>query len=373
VPSVLVLGGGYAGIAAVTRLLRRPGREWKITLVDRGEGHELQTRLPAVLAGRLTTEKAVIPFTRLLDGRVDLIHGAATAIMPAERAANVGAQTIRADHLVIAVGGTPDFLGIGGAAENCFVFKSVADAQALQGAIAGFDRSRPIHAVVVGAGYTGTEVAGELAHWPDRQIEVVVVADTDRLLQDGAERLGVVAQHILADAGVTFRLGVMVDRVTGSSVHLETGEEIPADIVVWAAHTSGAGATLDAPWRLTVDGRIVTEPSLQAAGFPRVWVAGDAAAIYDYRLDRPVPSSAQMAVEEGRLIADNILAVEAGLPPEEFRPVKLGEALTLGDGTGVADVGGVVVTGRAAGAAKEAALVRYLLRIGGPRLAARYA
>lgn len=372
-PSVLVLGGGYAGIAAATRLSRRLGRDWQITLVDRGEGHELQTRLPAVLSGRVAPAKAVIPFPQLLGNRVDLVRGSVTAVAPEILVADVDGRAFRADHLVVAIGGTPDFLGIPGAAENCFVFKSLADVRALRAAIDARDRARPIRAVVVGAGYTGTEVAGELAHFPGRHVDVTVVADTARLLQDGAERLGIVAQDILGDAGVTFRLGVLVDRVTRNSVHLRTGEEIPADLIVWAAHMSGAGAKLGASWRLSVDGRIVSDPTLQASGLPGVWVAGDAASIYDYRLDRPVPSSAQMAVEEGRLIADNILSVITGPIPLEFRAVTLGEALTLGAGTGVADVGGVVVTGRAAEAAKAAALVRYLLRIGGPRLVARYA
>lgn len=372
-PSVLVLGGGYGGIAAVTRLSRRLGRDWTITLVDRGDGHELQTRLPVVLSGRLAPQKAVIPFSSLLGDRVEVIHDRVTAVDPEGREARVGERTIAADHLVVALGGTPDFLAIQGAAENCFVFKSLADALALRAAINSRNTNGALRVVVIGAGYTGTEVAGELAHWSGRRIEVVVVADAERLLQDGAERLGVVAQNILSDAGVAFRLGVLVERVTGDGVHVQGGDEIPADLTVWAAHTSGAGAALDGLWRLSVDGRIATDPYLQAAGFPGVWAAGDAASIFDYRLDRPVASSAQMAVEEGRLIADNVLAVATGSPPLEFRPIKLGEALALGGGTGVADVGGLVVTGRAAEAAKEAALVRYLLRIGGPRLAARYA
>ena len=371
-PSVIVVGGGYAGVSAVLTLARALGSTWSVTLVDRRPEHELQTRLPAVLSGRVAVDRAAIPFERILPPRVRFLLASVLGIDPANRLVETDAGSLQADEMVVTLGAAPDFLGIRGAAEQSLVFKSLADTQTLRTRVQSF--SRPFRVVVVGAGYTGTEVAGEFAHRPDGPAaSVEMVAEATRLLQDGSERVGVIAERLLERAGVRFRLGVTVDRVTANTVHIDSGDEIPADVIVWAARSTGSRILRKAPWRLSADGRLVTDPYLRVAGYPHVWAAGDAAAIYDYRHDHPVASSAQMAVEEGRTVGANIAAIAAGRSAREFRPVNLGEALALGGRSGVADVGGVVVIGRAAIAAKRAALVRYLVQIGGSRLAAEYA
>jgi NADH dehydrogenase len=146
---------------------------------------------------------------------------------------------------------------------------------------------------------------------------------------------------------------------------------LEADVVLWAAH-SRAWPLCGNTARAGVDGRVVVDPYLQAEGLSRVFVAGDTALAYDYVHDRVASSSAQLAVQQGALVARNLAAALEGRPLREYRPHILGEALSLGR-DGAAEVGGVVVTGRAALAVKEAALVRYLRSLGGVRFVSEYA
>jgi NADH dehydrogenase len=103
-----------------------------------------------------------------------------------------------------------------------------------------------------------------------------------------------------------------------------------------------------------------------------VYVAGDAAEVFDFTRGKPVPWTAQLAVQEGEVVARNIAASLEDRPLTEFQAWPLGEALSLGGTDAVAEVAGLVLSGRPAAMVKRAALLRYLRSLGGPRLIARY-
>jgi len=232
---------------------------------------------------------------------------------------------------------------------------------------------------IVGAGYTGTEVAGELAEWNLRlrragarqRLEVTVVAQDPGLLPEGNARLAAIAERVLRSKGVAFDLGATVFGLEPGRLLLE-GSALPADLILWAARSRASPALGDSGWRRGPDGRVRVDPYLRAEGLDRVYVAGDTAFAYDYRRDRLAPASAQLALAEADLVARNLAAESAKRSLREFRPRQIGEALSLGGKDGAAEVTGVVVSGRSALAVKEAALLRYLASLGGVQLAASY-
>ena len=229
--------------------------------------------------------------------------------------------------------------------------------------------------LIVGAGYTGTELAGELASLRESRrvaAEIIVVADVDRLLPQGNEGLAEVARQVLLSKGVELCLQRGVHKVENGCVLLSDGRCIEADVIVWAAQTEPSPVGT-AGWALGPLGRIVADSYLRASGQSHTFVAGDTAHIVDPSSGVPLPASAQLAVQEGRSAALNVIRAIRGDPLREFRPRVAGEALTLGGSDGVAEVAGVVLTGRRALAVKRAALARYLLTLGGPRLLVRYA
>jgi NADH dehydrogenase len=377
-PSVLVVGGGYAGLRAALTLDRYLSSEWEIDLLDRLPAHQLLTRLPEVVGGRLSPDQAQVPFSRVLPRRVQLIQADVTEIDSATRLVVAETGKWVPDRLLVALGSVPSFDSIDGARSRSMVLRSVSDAVALRSAIQAL-WTRPVspHVVVVGAGYTGTEVAGELVALDRRTggavaaMHVTIVAQDSTLLPHGNPELARVAERKLRDAGVRLILGVRVRSVDPESLTTEEGEVLTADVVVWAARSRAAPELMTPPGGRGLDDRVRVDPYLRAYGADGVYVLGDEGLAYDYSHDRPVAASAQLAVEEGRIAADNLVREIRGRPLREFRPRVVGEALSLGD-DGVAELGGIVVTGRAALAVKQMALARYLAGLGGPGLIADY-
>jgi NADH dehydrogenase len=242
------------------------------------------------------------------------------------------------------------------------------------------DQASTLSIVVVGSGYTGTELAGELAEPGNlplgagrRAVNVTVVSMDSRLLAEGNERLAAVAQRALTAKGVRFLLGVRVQQVDAAGVMLESGRRIPADLVVWAARTRAPREVAQDGVMAGLAGKIAVDPYLRVPGCEGVYAAGDVALVRDYRWGTYVPATAQFALGQADTMAHNIAAELDGQGLQEYRPHSLGEALSLGGKEGVAELGGVLVTGNAALAAKNAALARYLYRLGGLRLVRQYA
>jgi NADH dehydrogenase len=352
-----------------------------LVLVDRLPYHQLLPRLPDVAVGKLPASKACIPFTRILGRRVRRLHVSASQIDLAARRLSWEGGELEADWLLLTPGSAADPLDVPGALTIGLPLKSVEQARGFARLLLQrIDTTTRPKIVVVGSGYTGTELAGELADpgtFPPRPsgappVDVTVVSLDSRLLAEGNERLAGVAERVLRAKGVRFLLGVAVRRVDQGGVVLESGSRLAADLVVWAARTRAPREVAD-----SVDsgngGRIEVDSYLRVPGHERVYAAGDAALVRDYHTGRWVASTAQLALGQADVIARNIAAEIEGRPLREYRALSLGEALSLGGTDGAAEVGGVIVTGRAAIAAKRAALARYLYNLGGVRLVRDYA
>jgi NADH dehydrogenase len=283
----------------------------------------------------------------------------------------------RADWLIVCLGSAMDQSLIPGGIDDIYFVKSLDEALALRSRLfALLQERRALRITVVGAGYSSVEVAGELAALHESEgllrrrstVDVQLFALEDRLLPEGNPRLALVAERKLIEKGVTLGLGRSIDQLERGRVRLDGGKVIPSDITIWAGQTRASQVLGAEHWVRGQRGRIQVDPYLRAKGLERVYIAGDAAEVYDYVTDRMVPANAQAALGQADVIAKNILAEIRGRPLREYRYRSPGEALSLGRSDGVAEVEGAVLTGRAAIAVKQAALLRYLATLGGPRL-----
>jgi NADH:ubiquinone reductase (H+-translocating) len=118
--------------------------------------------------------------------------------------------------------------------------------------------------------------------------------------------------------------------------------------------------------QLVSAGKIAVDPYLSVEGQERIFACGDASSAYDYAKGQVSASSAQLALQEGDVVARNIDAMVRGRPLREYRPRVIGEALSLGGDDAVAEVGGLLLFGRAAAVVKRAALLRYLAGLSFP-------
>lgn len=367
---VAILGGGYGGLAAARELAAQTGKDWRIVLVDRRPAHELTTRLPRVLSGCVTWERARIPYRSVLPRRVELVEAEISEIDVESRRVSTSAGSISPDWLVLALGAVPGEDGVPGVGTFGQRLKTVGDALALRRSLLSVAAESQLRVVVVGGGYTGTEVAGELSVWRPGPPHVTVAAEDPTLLPGGNTALSGIAERTLRQRGVRLQLGVKVAALEPGGVVLSTGEAIPSDLAVWAA-PSVAAPVVRALGSAAPGGRITAGPDLRVRGLEHVYAVGDDA--YFPQPDAPsLPSSAQVAVAAGIHAARSILLQGSDRPPTDFRPQLVGEALTLGADSGAAEILGTVVTGRLALAIKQAALGRYLYRLGGARLVRRY-
>ncbi len=377
-PAVCIVGGGYAGVRAARELAVRLDRTWSITLIDRGECHQLITRLPEVVAEKIQAHDACVPFARILQRRIHHLRAEVLAVDLPARRVETSEGSIDPDILVIALGTAPDFLGIPGAETHCLTVKSVRDAVRLRDTLQALRQSRTVtRVVIIGAGYTGTEVAGELSA-PEYRVseagdlgwvDVRIVAEDSRLLPQASPQISASVQHILQRRNVPLHMGESVQSVDETGLQTESGERYGADLVVWAGQTrvaiavhGGAGSDIPAA-KFSVD------PYLRVGSHDAIFACGDASLAYDYAHGRVSASSAQLALQQGDIVAQNIDSTVRGKPLREYRPRVLGEALSLGGSDAVAEVGGVLLSGRAAATVKRAALLRYLAGLSLPALA----
>ncbi|WP_242891932.1 NAD(P)/FAD-dependent oxidoreductase [Actinomadura litoris] len=368
-PDVLILGGGFAAVwsaAAATRLLREEGAERSVTVVAPDDHMVIRPRLYQADPGAMR-----VPLDDVLGPiGVERVRGLATAVHTDRSAVTVrgrdGSVTeLSYQRLVLATGSAlakPDLPG----AEHLHNVDTVQAAIALDEHLHALPEGPGRRtAVVIGAGFTGLEVATELAGRMRAPgvagdaadgVRVVLVERADVLGPDLGPGPRPVITSALEELGVEVRLGASVTEVTPNGVVLGDGTSIPASTVVWTAGVQASPLTRDVPAERDRIGRLVTDAYLRVPGVPGVYAAGDTAAapVEDGNVTMP---SCQHATPLGRHAGHNAAADLLGLTPAEFAPDPYVTCLDLGAAGAVFTTGferTVESTGETAKARKRA-------------------
>ncbi|SDD69807.1 NADH dehydrogenase [Sanguibacter gelidistatuariae] len=356
-PHVVVIGGGFAGVAAVKALAGAPV---KITLVDRRVYKTFQPLLYQVATGGLNAGDVTyfLRSLRLRQKNLRVVHEHLVGI-------NTETKTIRLlddveigyDYLVLANGVTTNYFGTPGAKEHAFAVYSRSQALAirdtlfvrLEHAAASPGTHDGLHIVVVGGGATGVEIAGALAELRDQGLrpaypEIRGDAFNVSIVQRGGEvlkafpvSLRVYAAKQLAKRNVDLHLGAGVASVLPDAVKLTDGTRIRSDLTIWA--TGVAPHPEVGEWNLPIGahGRVTTGPDLQVEGLPGVFAAGDIAATpFD------LPQLAQPAIQGGRHAGKQIRNLLAGRPTTPLRYIDKGTLAVIGRSAAVGDIAGKI-------------------------------
>jgi NADH dehydrogenase len=367
---IVVLGGGFGGVATTRHLERGCGRrpDVEITLVSRDNFFVLTPLLFEACSGTLELRHCAQPIRPALRS-ARFIEAMVETVDPVARIVRASASDGRSyelpyDHLVVALGASTNETLIPGS-ELAHTFKTVADALVLRNhLIEQFERAdaerdserrrRALTMVVIGGGLVGVELLGELTAFAGdvlrfyptvrrEELSFHLIEAGQRILPELDAKLAAKAARVLQTRGADIRTATPVRRIEAGQVHLEH-ETIEADIVVLAAGVVPSPAASAIPVERDARGRIVVDATMRSRSHPEVWALGDCAAIPGPD-GRPYPALAQHATREARQLARNVSAVVERGTPQPFVFNSLGTMASLGHTSAVALVMGVRLTG----------------------------
>jgi NADH:ubiquinone reductase (H+-translocating) len=364
-PRVVVVGAGFGGLTAARALASAPV---DVLLLDRNNFHVFWPLLYQIGTAALEATEIAYPVRTALRGHPSMRFRMldARALYPARKVIVAGEQEIHYDLLLLALGSSPFFFGIPGAAEHAYPLKTLDDGMELRNqilsrfelAVAAVDekhRRELLTFVIVGAGATGVEFAGALAELirsllrkdypelPRDAASVILLEALDGVLLEFPPELGAYARRRLEAMGVEVRLGATVTEVAATGVCLEDGSVISTETVVWSAGVRGH--PLAERWGLptTPRGTVRVEPTLQVEGWPSIYAIGDLAS---FEQDgEPLPMIAPVAQQQAEAAARNVLHQLRGEPLEPFLYRDPGRLAVIGRNKGVAQLWGYGFTG----------------------------
>ncbi len=375
-PRIVIVGAGFAGYRTARVLSRLTRDKADITLLNPTDYFLYLPLLPQVAAGILEPRRVTVslsgtlPHVRLVLGEADEIDLDGQAVHYTGPEGDGG--TLRYDRLVLAAGSVNKLLPIPGVAEHAHGFRGLPEALYLRDhvtrqmelAAAGDDpkscRARCTF-VVVGAGYTGTEVAAQGQLFTDAQVRRhplragmrprwMLLDVAERPLPELDQRLSRTADRVLRERGVDVRMGTSVKEATHDGVLLTDGQFVDTRTVVWCVgvRPDPLAESLGLPMER---GRLLVDPHLQVPGRPEVFACGDAAAVPD--LEKPgqyTPMTAQHAWRQGKAAAHNVAASLGFGERRPYRHRDKGFAVDLGGVKAAANPFGIPLSGIAAGA-----------------------
>jgi NADH dehydrogenase len=374
--SVVVVGSGFTGFECARQLARKMRRHAKdgasvdITIISPVDYMLYTPLLPDVAGGLVDARFVAIPLANALSGvqairgRVDEVNFEGRTVTytdPEERV-----RSLAWDRLVLTPGSVTRLFDIPGLAEHARGLKSTAEALYLRDHVleqleladvdddAGRAEARRT-IVVVGASYSGTELAVQLRALADSAakqmgfdpsaVKFVLLDLAEQVMPEVGEKLGAAAQRVLKSRGIDVRLGVTLSEVHAEHVVLSDDSLIRTHTVAWVTGVTGA-PLIEKLGLPTERGRLKVTTELQVPGYPDVFGAGDAAAVPDVTQPGKItPPTAQHATRQGKVLARNVAASLGYGKAKGYKHRNMGLVVDLGPRYAVANPLNVQLSG----------------------------
>jgi NADH dehydrogenase len=354
--NIVILGGGFGGVRAALDLEKKLGqsKDIRIILIDKNNAqtffpalyelasvfgvdheHPYHTKLQGMIA---------IPYSEIFKGtNVKLIQAQISRIDLENRQVTTDSDmNVGFEYLIIALGSVASTFGIPGAEEYAFKFKSVEDGLMLSDKLeeiydaAGKDgKMLPVKILVGGAGFTGVELASELAncavHIAHRHkitqkscVAITLIEAAPMMLPMVSDSERAKIKNRLNQLGVTIMENSPIEEVMSGSVKLKNGHILAGDVVIWSAGTKSLELFKEAKGLESDDrGRLLVNEHMQAKNYNSVFAVGDNVVFIDTKNNKPVPQMAFVAIEQGSIAAENIARIIDEQIPGEGIPRKV--------------------------------------------------
>lgn len=418
---IVVLGGGYGGVAAMKRLYRKlkDNKNIEFTLIDRNQYHTLMTELHEVAGSRVDPASVQVSFKRIFSGtRIKVVTDTIQEIDFENKKLISKHTKYDYDYLVIAAGGDPEFFGIEGVQDNCFTLWSLEDALRIRDHVEEcfrkaacepdpFERRKLLTIVIAGAGFTGVELAGELAerrhvlckqyHIEEREVRIIIVEALGKILSMLSDNLRDRTEKYLKKLGVDVYLNSPIFKAEPECVIIQGGKRIEASTLIWTAGVHGSELTAKlsltkgqesrgecsyASWEEGIHGmlgcrfeedevylvgkrgRILVNELMQSVDHENVFLVGDI--LWFVEKGKVLPQIVETALQTAKCAADNIIALIQGKPERhKFKSNYHGYMVSIGSKHAVSNAGGIELHGFFAMALKHLVNLHYLWGLAG--------
>lgn len=362
--NIVVVGAGYAGVAATKFLAKKLKKEndIQITLIDRHSYHTMMTELHEVAGGRVEPDAIQYDLQRLFCRKknVQLVTDTVTSIDKEKKVVTTKQGTYAFDYLVLGMGGEPNDFGTPGVKEHGFTLWSFEDSVRIREHIlktvakAAIEpdaqvRRAMLTFVVCGSGFTGIEMIGELIDWKERlakdykldpsEISLKVVEAMPTILNMLDRNDAAKAERYLKAKNVDLVLNAPIVEVTKDHIILKDGSTIPTHTLIWTAGVKGTTDAADFGLEASRGNRLIANEFMEAKGYEdkNIYIIGDLV-FYEEFPNTPTPQIVQAAEQTGHTAAANIVAAIKGGEKHPFKGNYQGFMVSIGAKWGVANL-----------------------------------
>ena len=358
---IVIVGAGFGGLALSQKLANR---DVQIVLIDKNNYHQFQPLFYQVAMAGLEPSSISFPLRKIFQHKknVHIRITGVTKVTPEENKIETELGEIRYDYLVLATGAGTNFFGMKNMIDNAIPMKSVSEAiylrnrvlQNFEDALTTKDtetREGLMNIVVVGGGPTGVEVSGTLAEmkkiilpkdYPELDfnlMKIYLFESSPEVLEVMSDDASAKGKEYLERLGVIVKTGVRITDFDGQFAYTSTNEKIRTHNVVWAAGIKGNAVDGFVPETYGRGARMKVNAFNQVEGFDNIFAVGDIAIMSgDEKFPNGHPQVAQPAIQQGKLLAKNILKIMRGENPVPFEYKDLGSMATVGRNLAVVDL-----------------------------------
>ncbi len=391
---ILILGGGFGGLSCAKRLNyyfnknQELCKDYEIILIDR---HDYQLYTPTLYEIATTDEetanlielKTIVTFplsyalrktkVKFLQGEVEKINLEEKYIMVKKENET---QKINFEYLVLALGNETNYFNIPGLKENSLPLKNFYDALRIRDKILALEHHgrENLKFLIAGAGPTGVEFAGELSLWlkhlnKKHKYEIILIEANKEILPGFSEKIVKIAKKRLNQLGIKIKTNFLITEVKENQVISQEGEILDFDLLIWTGGVKAPEIVKDLLLKTEKKGIIVSEEMLclpldeHLDLGDKVYALGDIACFYDPKTQKPLPGVARVALEQAKIVADNIVADIKNLPKKKYKPKEYPFIIPLGGKWAIAKFDKILIVGFLAWILKGLVELYYLVSI----------
>ncbi|WP_025663232.1 NAD(P)/FAD-dependent oxidoreductase [Aquimarina megaterium] len=360
-PRVVIIGGGFAGLALVEKLKHKA---IQVVLFDKNNFHQFQPLLYQVATSALEPDSIVFPFRKQISGYKNVLFRLAEVqeIQPSSNTIMTNKGSVSYDYLILATGTATNFFGMDTVAENGLGMKDIRDSLNIrhmmlqnleQAAITCDDEERDAltNFVIVGGGPAGVEMAGALAEfckyilpkdypeYPSSIMNIYLIEANKELLSTMSDKASINTLKYLKNLNVKVLFNEVVSDYDSTIVSTKSGKTILAKNLIWTAGVKGQFPKGIDKKYVVKGNRIKTDPFLKVEGHKNIFAIGDIAALISEKTPKGHPQVAQTAIQQGKYLGNSILNIIQDKPIKPFKYKDKGALATVGKRKAVADLG----------------------------------